>query len=57
MNGKEGPKVTKKEGSEKIFRNSDKTSNEMTLTTRLSIATLNVSELSIPIKRYRVTDG
>ena len=55
MNGKERPKVTKtKKGTEKNSRNKDKTTNKMAPNIYLSIITLNINGLNIPIKRQHV---
>ena len=42
----------KKKGSKKNYKNNHKTINKMTISTYLSIITLNINGLSAPTKRY-----
>ena len=42
--------------TEQSSRNNEKINNEMALNTCLSIITLNVSGLSAPIKRHKVSE-
>ena len=57
MSGKERPKVTKKRVDQKITRNHDKISNKMAINTYLSIITLNVNALNVPVKIYKCHNG
>ena len=41
-------------GTKKNYKNDPKTINKVTISTYLSIITLNVNELNAPIKRLRV---
>ena len=43
-------------GPEIITRNTNSTGNMMALNSYLSVLTLNVNGLSVPIKRHRVTE-
>ena len=38
------------------YKNNEKTSNKMAISTYLTIITLNVNGLSAPIKRHKVDD-
>ena len=50
-------KKENKKGSEKIFRNSHKTSNKMTINTYLSVITLNVNGLNAQSKGIGCQNG
>ena len=54
--GKKKNKATKTRKEQKISRNNDLTSNTMALNLYLSLITLNVSRINIPIKRHKVSE-
>ena len=45
-----------KRRTEKNYKNNQKTSSEMAISTYISIITLTVNELNVPVKRHRMTD-
>ena len=45
-----------KERTEKNYKNNQKTSSKMAISTYLAIITLNANGLNVPIKRYGVID-
>lgn len=54
LNHEEGEQ--EKKATKKNYKNSHKTSNEMTINTYLLIITWNVNGVNAPIKRHRVTE-
>ena len=56
---KENHQTTREETkrrTEKNYKNNQKTSNKMAISTYLLVITLNVNGLNAPIKRYRMDD-